>query len=80
LIENGCVCGDNILVLEGSERFVDVSGLGGPCENDVRIVTAQAIIEIHKGRVIAVFHQTALLGKGKEYLVVSSNGKLWCRD
>jgi hypothetical protein len=30
---NGCICGDDMLVLEGSERFVDVSGLGGHCKN-----------------------------------------------
>ena len=65
---NGCVCGDDMLVLEGSERFVDVSGLGGHRENQLRIVTAQALIETHKGNVIAVFHQTALLGKGKSIL------------
>lgn len=65
---NGCVCGDDMLVLEGSERFVDVSGLGGHRENQLRIVTAQALIETHKGNVIAIFHQTALLGKGKSIL------------
>jgi hypothetical protein len=25
---NGCVCGDDMRVLEGCERYVDVSGLG----------------------------------------------------
>jgi hypothetical protein len=52
---NGCVCGDDILLLEGSERFVDISGLGGHHENQLRIVTAQALIETHKCNVIAVF-------------------------
>jgi hypothetical protein len=65
---NGIVCGDDMRVLEGSKRFVDVSGLGGHCENQLRIVTAQALIETHKGNVIAVFHQIALLGKGKSIL------------
>ena len=65
---NGCVCGDDMRVVEGSERFVDVSGLGGHRENQLRIVTAQALIETHKGNVIAVFHQIALLGKGKSIL------------
>jgi hypothetical protein len=65
---NGCVCGDDMRVLEGSERFVDVSGLGGHRENQLRIVTAQALIETHKGNIIAIFHQTALLGKGKSIL------------
>jgi hypothetical protein len=57
-----------MLVLEGSERFVDVSGLGGHCENQLRIVTVQTLISTHKGDVIAVFHQTAFLGKGKSIL------------
>jgi hypothetical protein len=42
---NGCACGDDMRVFEGSERYVDVSGLGG----HLRIVTAQALIENHKG-------------------------------
>jgi hypothetical protein len=42
---NGCVCGDDMRVLEGSERYVDVSGLGGHREKQLRIVTAQALIE-----------------------------------
>jgi hypothetical protein len=65
---NGCVCSDDMLVLEGSEPFVDVSGLGGHRKNQLRIVSAQGLIVTHKGNVIAVFHQTALLGKGKSIL------------
>jgi hypothetical protein len=57
-----------MLVLEGSERFVDVSGLGGHRENQLRIVTAQKLISTHKGHDIAVFHQAALLDKGKRIL------------
>jgi hypothetical protein len=37
--------GDDMLALEGSERFVDVSRLGGHRANQLRIVTAQALIE-----------------------------------
>ena len=65
---NGGVCGDDMLVLEGSERFVDVSGLAGHRENQLRIVTAQALIATHRGNAIAIFHQMALLGKGKSIL------------
>jgi hypothetical protein len=68
LAANGCVCGDDMRVLEGSERYVDVSGLGEHRENQFHIVTAQALIETHKGDVIAVFHQISLLGKGKSIL------------
>jgi hypothetical protein len=66
---HGCVCGDGILVLEVSEHFVGVSGLGGHCENQLQIVTAHALNETHKGNVIVVFHQTVLLGKGKSILL-----------
>jgi hypothetical protein len=65
---NGCVCGDDMRILEGSKRYVDVRGLGGHRENQLRIVTAQALIENHKGDVIAVLHQIALLCKGKSNL------------
>jgi len=65
---NGGICGDDMLVLEGSERFVDVFGLAGHKVSQLRIVTAQALITTHKGQVIATFHQMALLGKGKSIL------------
>jgi hypothetical protein len=65
---NGGICGDDMLVLEGSERFVDVSGLAGHTVSQLRIVTSQALICTHKGNAIATFHQMALLGKGKSIL------------
>jgi hypothetical protein len=49
---NGGVCGDDKFVVEGSDCFIDVSGL------------AQALVTTHKGDAIATFHQMALLGKG----------------
>jgi hypothetical protein len=52
---HGCLCGDDMLVLEGSESFMDVSGLGGHCKNQLRIVTAQTLISTHKGYSIAGF-------------------------
>jgi hypothetical protein len=66
---NGGICGDDmLLVLEGSERFVDVCGLAGHTVSQLRIVTAQALVNTHKGDAIATFHQMALLGKGKSIL------------
>jgi hypothetical protein len=65
---NGGICGDDMLVLEGSERFVDVFGLAGHKVSQLRIVTAQALVCTHKGDAIATFHQMALLGKGKSIL------------
>jgi hypothetical protein len=65
---NGGICGTDMLVLEGSERFVDVVGLAGHTVSQLRIVTAQALVSTHKGDAIATFHQMALLGKGKSIL------------
>jgi hypothetical protein len=64
----GGICGDDMLVLEGSERFVDVFGLAGHKASQLRIVTAQALIPTNKGDAIATFHQMAFLGKGKSIL------------
>jgi hypothetical protein len=63
--DNGGVCGTDMLVLEGSKRFVDVIGLEGHKGSQLRIVSAQALVSTHKGNAIATFHQMALLGKGK---------------
>jgi hypothetical protein len=65
---NGGICGDDMLVLEGSERFVDVFGLAGHKVNQLRIVSDPCQISTDKGDVIATFHQMALLGKGKSIL------------
>ena len=61
---NGGIVGDDMIVLEGNERFVDVSGLDGHKVSQLRIVTAQTLIQTHKGDAIATFHQMALLRKG----------------
>jgi hypothetical protein len=66
--ENGGICGNDMLVLEGSQRFVDVVGLAGHKVNQLQIVTEQALVTTHKGDTIATFHQMALLGKGKSIL------------
>jgi hypothetical protein len=65
---NGDICGDDMLVVEGSERFADVFGLVGHKVSQLRIVTAQALIPTHRGDAIATFHQMALFGKGKSKL------------
>jgi hypothetical protein len=62
---NGGICGEDMSVLEGSERFVDVFGLAGHKFSQLCIVTAQALVSTHKGNAIAKFHQMALLGKDK---------------
>jgi hypothetical protein len=37
--DNVCVCGDDMLVLDGSDYFDEVSGFGGHCKNQLRTVT-----------------------------------------
>jgi hypothetical protein len=71
LVDRGAnvgICGDDMRVLEGSERFADVSGLSGHKVSQLHIVTAQVLVSTHKGDAIATFHQMALLGKGKSIL------------
>jgi hypothetical protein len=67
---NGCICGSDMKVLEGSERFVDVVGLAGHKVRQRCIVTAQALVTTHKGAIIATFHQMALLGKERVFCPV----------
>jgi hypothetical protein len=62
-----CVCGDDMLAVEGSDCFVDVSGLAGHKVIHLLSVTAQALVVTHKGYAIATFHQMACLVKAKVY-------------
>jgi hypothetical protein len=66
--------GEDMRVLEGRERFVDVTGLAGHTVSQLRIVTAQALVSTHKEDAIATFHQMALLGKGKSILLYIQMG------
>jgi hypothetical protein len=65
---NGGICGNDMHILEGSQRFVDVIGLAGHKVNQLQIVTSQALVTTHQGDAIATFHQMALLGKGKSMM------------
>jgi hypothetical protein len=65
---NGGICGDNMLVLEGSKRFVNVVGIAGHKVSQLRIITAQLLISTHKVNVLATFHQMVILGKVKRIL------------
>jgi hypothetical protein len=49
-VDRGGVCGDDMLVVEGSKCIVDVSGLAGYKVNQLQFVTAQAFVTTHKGR------------------------------
>jgi hypothetical protein len=68
-VANGGICGDDMRVLKGIERFVYVSSLDGHTDGQLHIVTAQALVSTQKGGAIATFHQIVLLGKGKSILL-----------
>jgi hypothetical protein len=70
---NGCICGDIVLVLAGSERFVDVTGLSGHCKNQFHIVSAQALIETHKGKCHCCLSSDYITWQRQKYLVMPSN-------
>jgi hypothetical protein len=57
---NGGICGDDMRVLEGSERFIDVSGLDGNKVSQLRIVTTHALVSTNKGDDMETFHQMEL--------------------
>ena len=65
---NGGIVGEDMVIVDGSQRHVDVSGLDGHKVSQLHIVTAQALIQTHKGNAIATFHQMAYLGKGHSIL------------
>jgi hypothetical protein len=70
---NGGLCGDGMLILEVSELFVDVSGLGGHQIKQLRLVTAQVLINTNKCPVIATFHQMTYFESGKSILSCIQN-------
>jgi hypothetical protein len=45
-----------MLVVEGSERFVEVRGFAGHKVNWLHNVTAHGLVTTHKGNEIATFH------------------------
>jgi hypothetical protein len=52
---NVFLCGGDMLVLEGTERILDVREMGGHCNEQISIVNVQTLISTHKGDDIAVF-------------------------
>jgi hypothetical protein len=75
---NGEICGADMLVLEGSESYVDVSGLAGHKDNQLRVVASQALITTHKGDAITTFIRW-LSWNREVYIVMYPNGKPWSR-
>ena len=57
--------GDDVKVLNKTNRHVDVNGMDNHTVNDLQIVTAAGVVATNKGPMIAIMHQYAYLGKGR---------------
>jgi hypothetical protein len=62
---NGGFGGDDVLVIEWTDRFADVTGIDSHELSDLPIVTCLGKIYTTRGPAIAVMHQYANFGKGK---------------
>jgi hypothetical protein len=75
---NGGICGNDMLVLEGSQHFVDVVGLAGHKVNQLQIVTAQALVTTHKGD--CHLSPNGITWQRKKYPIMLANGNIWSRN
>jgi hypothetical protein len=61
---NGGVAGSDVHVIFKTNRTVDIRGTDNHCCTNIDIGTVGGVIQTHKGPVIGIFHQYALLNKG----------------
>jgi hypothetical protein len=61
---NGGIAGDDVRVMFKNDHTVNICGIDKHQIADIEIGTVGGVVETHKGPVIAVMHQYALLGKG----------------
>jgi hypothetical protein len=61
---NGGVAGEAVRLIFKTNRSVDIEGIDNHHLNDIGIGTVGGVIQTHRGPVIAIMHQYALLGKG----------------
>jgi Reverse transcriptase (RNA-dependent DNA polymerase) len=61
---NGGIAGNDVRVIFKQNRSVDISGIDNHQITDVSIGTVGGVVETHKGPVIAIMHQYALIGTG----------------
>jgi hypothetical protein len=61
---NGGVAGEDVRLIFKTNRSVDIKGIDNHHVNDVGIDTVGGVVQTHRGPVIAIVHQYALLGKG----------------
>ena len=75
---NGGVAGDDVRIINKTNRFVDVRGIDNHQIVDIPIVTAGGVVNTQRGPVIAIMHQYAYTGKGK---TIHSCGQLeWYKN
>ena len=61
---NGGLAGDDVRVIFKTNRCVDIRGIDNHQITGIDIGTVGGVVDTHKGPVIAIMHQYALLGKG----------------
>ena len=61
---NGGIAGNDVRVLFKTNRTVDIRGIDNHQLTDIGIGTVGGVVDTHKGPVIAIMHQYALIGKG----------------
>jgi hypothetical protein len=61
---NGGVAGSDVRVIFKTNRNVDIQGIDNHRCTNIEIGTVGGVIQRHKGPVISIFHQYALLNKG----------------
>jgi hypothetical protein len=74
---NGDICGTDMLVIEGSERFVDVIGLAGHKVSQLRIVTGTCICP--QGGCYCHIPPNGFAWKRQEYSILPTYGSPWCK-
>jgi len=62
---NGGIAGDDVRIVEKTDRKVDLSGIDSHEVRDLPIVTAGAVVQTQRGPVIAIMHQYAYMGEHK---------------
>ena len=67
---NGIIAGDDVRIINVTDRLVDVTGIDNHELNDLKIVTCGGVVQTHEGPRILIFHQAARMPGGKT--IVSS--------
>lgn len=62
---NGGIAGDDVHIIDKTDRSVDIQDIDNHKINEILIVTTGGIINTQRGPVIAIMHQYAYTGKGK---------------